>query len=189
MTPPRKNIFELLNKVTDMNARILDIIDYALQTAETNDVNQISFQIDNYVLDLSQYEGDLIMGNKDVGDNIEVKIEGSSISGNFVVGKNIKDNLIMISNSEMDKSLQGYMEELCILVEGMTKSISSEEKDEAVDNLKKLVEEASKPKPRKKWWSISIEGLLNAAKKIGEAGKPIIETIMAIVPLLDKISI
>ena len=42
--------------------------------------------------------------------------------------------------------------------------LPAEKRDEAADDFKKVVEEVSSGKPKRKWYSLSAEGLLEAAK-------------------------
>jgi hypothetical protein len=52
------------------------------------------------------------------------------------------------------------------------------------DDLKTLSDEVSKPEPRRKWYELSLDGIKEAAQTIGEIGKPVIETVLKLVPLL-----
>ena len=48
----------------------------------------------------------------------------------------------------------------------------------------KLVEEATKPKPNKKWYSVSIEGLIKAAENLDKLGEPVINLSRKVLSLL-----
>lgn len=41
--------------------------------------------------------------------------------------------------------------------------------------MERLQEELAKPKPQKKWYSVSMEGLIKAAENVGQIGAPVIE--------------
>ena len=49
-----------------------------------------------------------------------------------------------------------------------------------------LIKEASKAKPRQKWYEISIEGLKDATKAIGELANPILNIVNKIAELLPS---
>ena len=66
----------------------------------------------------------------------------------------------------------------------MSKSLPAEQAAEAADDLGKLVEEATKPKPNKKWYSVSVDGLVKAAENIGKVGEPVIDLSRKVLSLL-----
>ena len=66
----------------------------------------------------------------------------------------------------------------------MVKSIPMEQAAEVTDDLSKLVDEATKPKPNKKWYSVSIEGLIKAAENVEKAGEPVINLSRKVLSLL-----
>jgi len=89
----------------------------------------------------------------------------------------------------MSSELQGLMKDLAIAVGRMTQKMSKEQAEDAAEDLKNLVEQAAREKPKRKWWSVSVEGLTQAAKNIGEIGKPVLDILERIVPILAKISV
>jgi hypothetical protein len=46
------------------------------------------------------------------------------------------------------------------------------------------VEEATKPKPNKKWYSVSIDGLIKAAENVEKVGDPVINLSRKVLSLL-----
>ena len=52
------------------------------------------------------------------------------------------------------------------------------------DDLSKLVEEATKPAPQKKWYSVSIDGLTKAAENVEKVGEPVINLSRKVLSLL-----
>ncbi len=61
---------------------------------------------------------------------------------------------------------------------------ADEQATEATDNLEKLVDEATKEKPNKKWYSVSIDGLITAAENVEKVGKPVINLSQKVLSLL-----
>lgn len=55
---------------------------------------------------------------------------------------------------------------------------------EVAGNCRTLTEELAKPKPRRKWWQLSLEGLKEAAQALGEVGVPIVQTAKKLAELL-----
>ena len=66
----------------------------------------------------------------------------------------------------------------------MSKALPAEQATEAAEDLSKLVEEATKPKPNKKWYSVSIEGLVKAAENLDKLGEPVINLSRKVLSLL-----
>jgi hypothetical protein len=56
---------------------------------------------------------------------------------------------------------------------------------EASEDLSKLVDEATKPKPNKKWYSVSIDGLIKAAENLDKLGEPVIGLSRKVLSLLS----
>jgi hypothetical protein len=51
-------------------------------------------------------------------------------------------------------------------------------------DVETLSKEMSQPKPRRAWYELSLKGLREAAEAVGEIGKPIVETVKLLWPLL-----
>ena len=66
----------------------------------------------------------------------------------------------------------------------MTKSLPEEQAAEAVEDLAKLVDQATKPSPNKKWHSVNIEGLIKAAENVDKLGEPVINLSQKVLSLL-----
>jgi len=64
------------------------------------------------------------------------------------------------------------------------KSLPDEQATEVTDDLSKLVDEATKPTPNKKWYSVSIDGLIKAAENVEKVGEPVINLSRKVLSLL-----
>jgi hypothetical protein len=69
----------------------------------------------------------------------------------------------------------------------MLPHLSAEEAESAKDDLQHLKDELQKPRPNKKWYSVSIEGLIQAAKNLDELGKPVISLAGKVLKLLNPL--
>jgi hypothetical protein len=78
-------------------------------------------------------------------------------------------------NTPSNPDLAPLLAQLTQAVEEMLKHLPAEQAQETRDDLKRLQEELQKPQPRKKWYNLSIEGLIQAAKNVGAIGGPVIE--------------
>lgn len=116
------------------------------------------------------------------GGNLEISGSNVGGKGNIVSGSSTTQ-----LNNQSD--LKPLLAELSKAVKEMADSLSDQEKQRVERSLAILQQEAENPTPDKKWWSISVEGLSSAAKKVGEIGKPVLDLVARIVPILSQLSI
>ena len=128
---------------------------------------------------------------KEIGGNVTNiyiggNVEGSNIiSGdNNVVTQKIQNSFNKAEAADIQAELKETLKQLATAVEAMSKSLPAEQATEAADDLGKLVEEATKPKPNKKWYSMSVDGLVKAAENIGKVGEPVIDLSRKVLSLL-----
>jgi len=114
-------------------------------------------------------------------------IIGGNFDGNLTVGdgnQSIKDSYNKINSAKIDTELKETLKQLAEAVAAMAKSLPTEQANEAMEDLSKLVEEATKPAPNKKWYSVSIDGLIKAAKNVEKVGEPVINLSRKVLSLL-----
>jgi internalin A len=124
---------------------------------------------------------------KEQGGNVTHIYVGGNFDGNLTVGdgnQSIKDSYNKISTAKIDPELKQTLQQLVEAVETMTKSMSEEQATEVTEDLGKLVDEATKSKPNKKWYSVSIEGLIKAAENLDKLGTPVISLSRKVLSLL-----
>jgi hypothetical protein len=85
-----------------------------------------------------------------------------------------RDSFNKADSADIQTELKETLKQLAAAVETMSKTLSAEQATEAAEDFGKLVEEATKPKPNKKWYSVSIEGLIKAAENLDKLGEPVI---------------
>ena len=66
----------------------------------------------------------------------------------------------------------------------MNRSLSESRLQLSTDYLERLVDEAIKPTPNKKWYSVSIDGLIKAAENVEKVGEPVIRLSRKVLSLL-----
>jgi hypothetical protein len=66
----------------------------------------------------------------------------------------------------------------------MTKHLPVEKARDAAKDLEVLTTEAVSEAPRKKWYDLSAEGLMEAAKAVGELAAPVVTSVKALLSLL-----
>jgi hypothetical protein len=126
-----------------------------------------------------------IMVDKSVthGHRVEVGA-GANISGNFIVATTIQDAFKTIQGGAAAPNLKAELERLCKEVDVLMPHVPEPKRADVQQDLTALVQEASKEKPRQKWYELSADGLLEAAKACGDLAAPVIATVTKIVALL-----
>ncbi len=67
------------------------------------------------------------------------------------------------------------------VVEMMSKFLSEER---AAEDLSRLIDETTKPALSRKWYSVSIDGFIEAAKNVEKAGEPVVNLSQKVPSLL-----
>lgn len=118
------------------------------------------------------------IGDINIGENAQV--------GDIVIASKIKESFNKAAASTAQNELKTALQQLAQAVAQMTQALPSEQATEAADDLSKLVDEATKPKPNKKWYSVSIDGLISAAENLGKVGEPVITLAGKVLKLLAE---
>lgn len=120
---------------------------------------------------------------------INVKIgDNNSINTIAVAGEYIKDSFNQADSADISNDLKSVLKELAVAVGKMSEQLLDAEANQAARDLKSLTDEATSSAPRQKWWELSIEGLKQAAQNVGEIGKPVLDLVAKIVPILLAMS-
>jgi hypothetical protein len=101
----------------------------------------------------------------------------------MITGHDIILNKIFLTNASQE--LKEKLEKLTRQVAEMCGYLPEDKKKEAARDLEVLTDEATSEKPRRKWYSLSAEGLIEAAKAVGEAANPVVKTVKEIITLLE----
>ncbi|MDQ3005476.1 MAG: GTP-binding protein [Chloroflexota bacterium] len=124
---------------------------------------------------------------KETGGNVTNIYVGGNFDGNLTIGdsnQSIKDSYNKITSAKIDTELKETLKQLAEAVAFMAKSLPTEQAVEVTEDLSKLVDEATKPTPNKKWYSVSIEGLIKAAENVKKVGDPVINLSRKVLSLL-----
>lgn len=89
-----------------------------------------------------------------------------------------------MSNVEGKEQIRALVTELAERISAIDPAVQPETTRGMADDLKVLSDEVAKPQPRRKWYQLSLEGIKEAAEAIGEIGKPVLETVARLLPLL-----
>jgi small GTP-binding protein len=124
---------------------------------------------------------------RETGGNVTNIYVGGNLDGSLTVGNDnivIRDSYNKITSARIDPELKETLKLLTEAVAAMNKELPEEQSVEVAEDLGRLVDEATKPKPNKKWYSVSIEGLIQAAKNLDELGEPVISLSRKVLSLL-----
>jgi len=107
----------------------------------------------------------------------------------IVVGGNVSDSRIStsyskVNSAEINLELKETMKQLAEAVDAMLQKLPAEQATEVAEDYGKLADEAVKPKPNQKWYSVSIEGLIKAAENLDKLGTPVISLSRKVLSLL-----
>lgn len=128
--------------------------------------------------------GDYIdQGDKRMTGN-KISISNSTVHGSVVAAENIKDSFNVINKADINDELKEQLKRLNQAVEAMIDGLPKEKAEEIADDMKRLAEEAVKPLPSKKWYSVSVDGLTKAAENLGKLGEPVIKLAEKVLALL-----
>jgi hypothetical protein len=114
--------------------------------------------------------------------------DGSVVHGDLVVANSIRDSFNRAKEVSGSDELRALLERLSSQVGSMLEKLDAEEAKKTADALETLTKEATREKPRREWWELSLKGLTDAAKSVKEIGQPIIETARLLGPILTQLS-
>ncbi|WP_446011798.1 COR domain-containing protein [Candidatus Electrothrix sp.] len=130
-------------------------------------------------------KGDIMIGDQAAKNDNSVSIHGSTIGGNVISNATIQNSFNTVAQSAAEPALKAELERLCQQVEQMLPELPEEKREEAAQDLDSLVKEATKETPRRKWYELSAEGLIEAAKACAGMATPVTATIKGILALLE----
>jgi hypothetical protein len=114
-----------------------------------------------------------------------VQIDGkSTVHGNVVAAGTIQDSFNHVAQSNADNDLKQKLQLLCSQIDDLVKRLPAEKQKEVEQDLSGFVTEVTKDAPRRKWYELSAEGLIDAAKACAGVASPVIATVKQILGLL-----
>jgi hypothetical protein len=124
----------------------------------------------------------------DYVDNSQHITFGDNASGTFninqVAAETITNSFNRVEKADVSPELKTRLEELTKLVKQLQPKLSEADQQKAADSLDILTKQATSKKPDRKWYDLSAEGLMEAAKTVGDLAAPIGTALKAILPLL-----
>jgi len=121
------------------------------------------------------------------GHKVEIGND-NNFNGNFVIASSIQDSFNQVAKAEIEDDLKQKLDLLCTQVQDMVKVMSPEKQKEISQDLSTFVTEATKDKPRRNWYELSANGLIEAAKACAGIASPVISTVKSIITFLSVIA-
>jgi hypothetical protein len=107
--------------------------------------------------------------------NYYIAGDGGIVVGGNATGNNlVAGNYNKINSAEISPELKDTLLQLGEAVDTMIQKLPAEQAAETTEDFGKLVDEATKPAPNRKWYSVSLEGLIKAAENVEKVGVPVI---------------
>src|SRR5262249_8048245 len=123
-----------------------------------------------------------------IGDQMHttIQIGNVSVTGDFsvVTAKNIQESFNKTSQSTVDAELREKLCALTVEVGKLAAKLPKDEADRVSQDLQTLTAEATSKAPRKKWYDLSAEGLLEAAKTVADMAAPVTTAVRAVLASL-----
>jgi hypothetical protein len=114
-----------------------------------------------------------------------------NFSGNAILNYGVINNPQIQQGINSSQEILNAQQNLDTLLAQLTESVekiydvlSPESKPQAKQDLSVLVTEAQSKLPRRQWYQLTADGLIKAAKNVGEIGKPVIDIVGRILVLL-----
>lgn len=118
--------------------------------------------------------------------NTHIQLGNVTVSGDFnlVTAENIQNSFNKAANSEVSTGLKEALKDLTTKTAELAKKLPEEMAEEVSKNLATLTAEAVSKAPRKKWYELSADGLLEAAKTVASMAAPIATAVSTVLALL-----
>lgn len=115
----------------------------------------------------------------------DIKIgDHATVHGDLVVAETIQNSFNKLRDSAASPELKDALTELTRNVAEMAKHLPQESAREAARDLEILTKEATSGAPRRRWWELSVEGLKDAAKTVGEIAAPVLASVEKVIRFL-----
>lgn len=112
---------------------------------------------------------------------------GNTISAPIVVAETIKNSFTALEHTQINSEVKLLIQTLLEQITEVAKVSPDKEASVLADNAEALAKEVARSKPRREWYELSIKGLIEASKALGAIGKPIIETVAKLLPVLTTL--
>ena len=146
---------------------------------------QVLSKVDNY-LSVATSNAKIVNHYHGGVMNTSIQLGNVSVGGDFnlAIAESITDSFNRVKNAQADETLKARLEELTQTVTGLVAKLSPPLAERVSQDLKSLVSEALSPTPRKAWYEVSAQGILDATKSVAELAAPVTSAISAVLALM-----
>lgn len=123
-----------------------------------------------------------LMEEKHMGDTININAKGDVA---FAKNQAIATVNKRIGESNAPEELQQRLKQLTDAVSAMIAGMPEPKAKEVSEDLATLVNEATREAPRRKWYELSGEGLIEAARAVGALGEPVARSVRGVMDALN----
>ena len=174
----------LLSRLAPIRRNLLKTIEIHTAPKEPAAGTIIVFAGDNTTVKAEQ-NGSKTVTNQSLNLGGQGSIFYGDVNVNQVAAKTIQESFNRVANADVDTELKDQLKELAKAVGEMLKAIPDEKQQEEVArDLETLTSEVLSDSPRPKWYQLSAEGLIQAAKNVGEIAEPVVKAATAVLALL-----
>lgn len=123
------------------------------------------------------------------GEAVQVTVQNITIAGdvvgsNVVVAETIESSVLAVANADIPAELAATLKDLHKAVAALTTALPDDEAALTARDLEDLTKEATSPTPRPAFWRRAADGLLTTAKRVADAGGPVVDLVTKVVVLL-----
>jgi hypothetical protein len=118
--------------------------------------------------------------------NTTIQIGNVSVTGDFnvVTAQNIRDSFNKASGPGVADELKEKLQALTIEVGKLATKLPPDDAEKVSRDLHTLASEATSKAPRKAWYELSGQGLIEAAKTVAAMAGPVTKAVKAVLSLL-----
>jgi hypothetical protein len=118
--------------------------------------------------------------------NTTIQIGTATVTGDFnvVTANNIKDSFNKATGPGVSEDLKKTLAALTVEIGKLAAKLPQEEAEKVTRDLQTLATEATSKSPRKAWYELSAQGLVDAAKTVAEMAGPVTTAVRAVLALL-----
>ncbi len=118
-----------------------------------------------------------------IGDN-------NTISAPITIADSIQNSFNDLKEAKIDQDIEKLLKQLLEAVNDVNKNATDEASvatEAMARDVETLVKEATSANPRQAWYEITMKGLKEAAKSVGEIANPVLEVLKKLSPLLGLV--
>lgn len=169
----------LLFKLRQIRKNILRLVE-AKTIVGPDSFHQITVIGDAHFLSASE-----IKTQGDTMTNVNIKFgDCATVHGDLIVAQSIQNSFNTLQESTVKDTLKAKLEELTKEIAQQSQSLPEGDARQLAEDLNVLVKESVKQSPRRKWYELSAEGVMDAAKAFGAASGRIIGLVKDVLSLL-----